>query len=101
MLTFVCKKNNTAMNNLAAAKGDSKGEINLQWDSVETAVSYIIEIAKQNHSKNIKWTVMDIISDSRYTVRNLKSNKNYIFRVASINQDGKEELSRKIIKKAP
>lgn len=33
------------MNNLSAAKGDSKGEINLQWDSVENAVSYIIEIA--------------------------------------------------------
>ncbi len=89
------------MNNLSAAKGDSKGEINLQWDSVENAVSYIIEIASSNHSKEIKWKVLDIISDSRYTVRKLKSNKNYLFRVAVVNGNGQGELSRKIIKKAP
>jgi len=89
------------MNNLSAAKGDTKGEINLQWDSVENAVSYIIEIAISNHSKDIKWKVLDIISDPRYTVTSLKSNKNYFFRVASVNVNGKGELSQKIIKKAP
>ena len=89
------------MNNLSAAKGVSKGEINLQWDSVENAVSYIIEIANTNHSNDIKWKVLDIISESRYTVRSLKSNKVYYFRVAYVNGEGHCELSRKIIKKAP
>ena len=89
------------MNNLSAAKGDSKGEINLQWDSAENAVSYIIEIASSKYSKGIKWRVLDIVSDSRYTVRNLKSNKNYFFRVASADGNGQEALSQKIIKKAP
>ena len=89
------------INNLSAAKGTSKGEINLQWDSVENAVSYIIEIANTSHSKDIKWKVLDIISESCYTVRSLKSNKNYIFRVAYVNGDGHSELSRGIIKKAP
>ncbi len=89
------------LNNLAAAKGDSKGEINLQWDSVENAVSYIIEIANSKKSKIIKWKVHDIISESRYTVRNLRSNKNYFFRVSYMNGNGQSEISRKIIKKAP
>ena len=89
------------MNNLSAAKGVSKGEINIQWDSVENAVSYIIEIANPNHSKDIKWKVLDIISESRYTVRSLKLSKDYYFRVTYVNVYGQGELSRKIIKKAP
>lgn len=89
------------MNNLSAARGDSKGEINLQWDSEESAVSYLIEFAATNKANDIKWKILDIISEPVYTVRNLKSNKNYYFRVASVYKDGKSELSRKIIKKAP
>lgn len=87
--------------NLSAAKGDSKGEINLQWDSVETATSYIIEISNSNHTKSIKWKVLDIISDSRYSVRNLKSNRNYFFRVAAVDKIGNGEVSMEIVKKAP
>lgn len=88
------------MNNLSAVKGVSKGEINLQWDSVENAVSYIFEIANTNHSKGIKWKVFDIISESCYTDRSLKSNKDYYFRAAYVDGEGHGELSRKIIKKA-
>lgn len=89
------------LSNLSAAKGDSKGEINLQWDSVEDASSYIIEIGGNDQSKNIKWKILDIISDSRYTVKNLKSNRNYYFRVVSTNGNSKEGFSRKINKQAP
>jgi hypothetical protein len=89
------------MNNLSAAKGDSKGEINLQWDSVKNADSYIIEIGKPVNSIGIRWKVLDIISDSRYTVRKLRSNKEYFFRVALVNGDGSTEQSRKIKKSAP
>ena len=89
------------MNNLSAAKGDSKGEINLQWDSVKKADSYIIEIGNPNNSKDIRWKILDIISDPKYTVRNLSSNKEYFFRVAFVNGDGNKEQSRKIAKKAP
>jgi hypothetical protein len=89
------------MNNLSAAKGDSKGEINLQWDSVKNAVSYIIEIGNPNHSRSIKWKILDIISDPKYTVRNLRSNRDYFFRVAFVNPDGSKEQGREISKKAP
>lgn len=89
------------LNNFSAAKGDSKGEINLQWDSARNAVSYTIEIANSNPSGKLKWRMLDIISDARYTVRKLKSNKNYFFRVASISRDGRGGLSTEIMKKAP
>lgn len=89
------------MKNLSAAKGDSKGEINLQWDSVKNAVSYIIEIGNPNQSRVIKWKILDIISDPVYTVRNLRSNREYFFRVAFVNGNGRKEQSRKIVKKAP
>ena len=89
------------MKNLSAAKGDSKGEINLQWDSVGKADSYIIEIAKSGDFKDINWKILDIISDSRYTVRNLRSNTEYFFRVAFVYSNGRKEQSRKIAKKAP
>lgn len=89
------------MNNLSAARGDSKGEINLQWDSDESAVSYMIEFASANRLNNIKWKMLDIISEPLYTVRKLKSNRNYYFRVASVKRNGKSELSNEIIKKAP
>lgn len=89
------------LKNLSAAKGDSKGEINLQWDSVKNAVSYIIEIGKPNQSRDIKWKILDIISDPVYTVRNLRSNREYYFRVAFVSGNGSKEQSRKIVKKAP
>lgn len=53
------------MNKLSAAKGDSKVEINVQGDSVEKAVSYIVEIDNSDHVNEFKWKVTDIISDSR------------------------------------
>ncbi|MBK8982651.1 MAG: fibronectin type III domain-containing protein [Ignavibacteria bacterium] len=99
------KKTKMKINNLSAAAGDSKGEINLQWDSVANAVSYVVEIADPKLSNEIKWKIIDIISDPRYTVKDLKSNKNYLFRVALMTDDSQgklnKNLSKKIIKKAP
>lgn len=89
------------MNNLSAAKGGSKGEINLQWDSAENAESYIIEIGNSNYSNVINWKILDIISDSKYTVRNLRSKKDYFFKVAYVYPDGSKEKSRRVVKEAP
>lgn len=89
------------LNNLSAAKGMSKGEINLQWDSVKNAVAYIIEFSRSGGIKNTGWKILDIISDSRYTVRNLKSNKIYLFRVASSDEKGRMISQADIAKKAP
>ncbi|MEZ4823386.1 MAG: fibronectin type III domain-containing protein [Ignavibacteria bacterium] len=45
--------------------------------------------------KEIRWKVLDIISNSRYTVRNLRSNKEYYFRVAFVNVDGNSSKAGK------
>ncbi len=96
------KKIKTEPDNLSAAKGSSKGEINLQWDSVENAVSYIIEYSKWSGiSAGAKWEILDIVSDSRYTVRNLKSNRSYLFRIASADENGMKHTSINVSKKAP
>ena len=89
------------MDNLSAAKGCSKGEINLQWDSDENADSYIIEFACMIRSKVVKWKILDIISDSHYTVKNLKSNRKYMFRIALADKNGNKKTSPFISKKAP
>lgn len=79
----------------------SKGEINLQWDFDKSAVSYIIEFSVIKSSKEANWKILDITSDSRYTARNLRSNKNYSFRIASVDGKGRKLLSYDIEKKAP
>lgn len=95
-------KNKTEPDNLAAAKGSSKGEINLQWDPVENAASYIIEYSNWSGiSSGAKWKILDIVSDSRYTVRNLKSNRNYLFRIATADEGGMMKRSVNVSKKAP
>ncbi|HMQ68350.1 MAG TPA: fibronectin type III domain-containing protein [Ignavibacteria bacterium] len=87
--------------NLSAAKGNSRGEINLQWDSVESAVSYVIEFSRTIQTRDQKWRILDIISDPHYTVRNLISNKDYLFRIISVDKNGRTEPSSGILKKAP
>ena len=95
------KKIKAGLDNLSAARGNLEGEINLQWDSIKNAVSYIIEFSCQGSLKETKWKILDIISDSRYTVRNLKSNKTYLFRIASADEKGMKQISVNIAKKAP
>lgn len=95
------KKINAGLNNLSAAKGNSKGEINLQWDSVQNAVSYLIEFSRAGYSGKTEWKILDIISDSRYTVRNLKSNRIYRFRIAPCSESGIKEPGSEISKQAP
>lgn len=95
------KKIKPELKNLSAATSVSKGEINLQWDSVHNAVSYIIEFSCSGNSNNAKWKILDIISDSRYTVKNLKSNKKYFFRIASADENGRMMTGADIAVKVP
>jgi len=87
--------------NFSVARGNSRGELNLHWDAIENTVSYMIEISMLNSAGNSKWQILDIISDSFYTVRNLKSNKSYTFRIASIDEKGRKRVSDGKTKTAP
>jgi predicted phage tail protein len=71
------------ISSISAAKGDVKGEVDLNWDGIEIADSYIIEYC--NGSRKQNWVLVDIINESKYTIKGLKQNKTYSFRVRAVN----------------
>lgn len=89
--------NNLLVQAVYAAKGDVLGEIDLNWDAVEAADSYIIEYAE--YRNNSKWILVDIVNESKYTVNGLKKNKTYLFRIAALNSDGQGPWSDSAAKK--
>lgn len=94
------QKNNLSPMVLNAAGGDLKGEINLIWEPAPDARYYLLQ-KSSSRNKPIRWKYEDIISTAKCTVSNLKSKKNYMFRVAVITEFGKSPWSRPVIKKAP
>jgi Fibronectin type III domain len=84
---------------LFATLGDETGEIELQWDSVNKAKCYIIQM-RMSKTKNPLWKHIDIINDSKYTITGLTPFKSYEFRVAAIGEKGQGDWSEAIIKKA-
>lgn len=85
---------------LSAAEGDKNGEIHLIWDSCSTAHSYLLQKCS-SLKKPFKWKYEDVINSNNYTVTKLKSNKNYLFRIAVITRFGKSKWSLPVRKKAP
>ena len=71
------------ISSISAAKGDVKNEVDLNWDGIENADSYVIECRLENIKD--KWNLVDIINESKYTIKGLKQNKTYLFRVAAVN----------------
>lgn len=80
-----------------ATKGDEPGNINLQWDSVVGATSYVV----QKSAKNCKriWKHVDIVTESSCKLEDLTKNKTYLFRVAAVNKLGQSNWSKEIEKK--
>ena len=86
--------------NLAATAGDLDGEIDLVWEPVEGANSYIIQYSR-SEKEPVNWIQDDVVSRSSYTVSRLKSGHNYWFRVAAAGSKGQGHWSKPISKKAP
>lgn len=82
---------------LYATSGSLPGEIFLQWDSVNNASKYIIEMSKMNSAK---WQQLDIIKDPLYCVTGLKPGYEYAFRVAAVYTEGTGPWSIEVTKKA-
>ncbi len=85
------------ISNLSVTRGDDKGEINLSWDSVESAELYVIQFSGSVNglklktakgpasiSNNTAWITADIINESKYTIKGLREKKTYLFRVAAV-----------------
>ncbi len=84
---------------LHAASGDNIGEIELLWQPVNEARSYIVQINSFSGSDRT-WKHSDIVTRTRYTATGLKSGKMYNFRIAPITANGQQEWSESVVQKA-
>ena len=84
---------------LHAASGDKQGEIELLWQPVKNARSYVLQIS-HGISKKKNWKHADIVTRSRYTAAGLKCGRYYSFRIAPITEEGQQEWSDFITQKA-
>lgn len=82
-----------------AASGEKPGEIELLWQPVNDARSYVVQI---NHFTNsiLTWKHSDIVTRTRYTATGLRSNKLYSFRVAAVTSKGQQGWSKPVKQKA-
>ncbi len=85
------------ISSINAAKGDISGEVDLNWDAIENADSYVIELCKLNGKS--KWNLVDITDESKYTVKDLKQKETYLFRVAAVDSRKQGPWSEPVKKK--
>ena len=85
---------------IAAASGDTEGEIDLIWEPVYGTLNYVVQKSAV-HKDEEKWENVDVIDKSSYTVSKLKSRKEYNFRVAAVTANGQGPWSEVVTKKAP
>lgn len=79
--------------------GDMEGEVDLTWDAVRGAGSYIIEC--REHLDGTTWQQVKVVQQSRHTVGGLTSGKQYAFRVRAVGTGGEGPWSDETVKRAP
>lgn len=85
---------------LTATAGDHDGEIDLSWDTVRGARSYVVQRSPDPPSEST-WVHAGISTRSRTTVEGLNSGTRYWFRVAAITSSGQTAWSNPVVKIAP
>ena len=85
---------------LAATASDHDGEIDLAWDPVAGAKSYVVQKSGDPVAPNT-WAHEGVTTRSGYTAKNLNSGTRYWFRVAAINIIGQSGWSDPAMKIAP
>ena len=82
---------------LRAIAGNMKGEVDLVWEPIEGAKSYVIQKCSGIIEPN-NWKREDTISKSSYTVSNLQKGKHW-FRIAALGRKGLGPWSYTVQKK--
>jgi fibronectin type III domain protein len=85
---------------LTATAGDHDGEIDLSWDTIVGAKSYIIEKSPDPPTAT-SWSHAGVSTKSKTTISDLTSGTRYWFRVAAINSNGQSGWSDPAVKIAP
>ena len=85
---------------LAATAGDHDGTMDLSWDPVVEAASYVIEMSADPPTAN-SWQHQGISTKSSFTVPGLTSGARVWFRVAAVNASGQSPWSDPSTKTVP
>lgn len=85
---------------LTATSGDRDEEIDLSWDKVAGAKSYVIDQSADAGTPTT-WSHSGVSTKSNYTARDLTSGTRYWFRVAAVNNNGQSGWSDPAMKIAP
>jgi len=85
--------------NLRSEMGKLSGTIELTWDRVHGANSYIIEC--KEHDTPQPWSQIKILSQSRFTATALTPGKTYAFHVRALGSEGEGPWSDETVKMAP
>ena len=85
---------------LSATAGDHDGEIDLAWDTVEQAKSYVIEQSADPPTAT-SWAHAGVATKSSTTISGLTSGTRYWFRVAAVGTAGQSGWSDPTMKIAP
>lgn len=89
----------TAPETLTATTGNHEGEVELSWDTVRGARSYVVE--RSTDPQAASWTPSGVSPRSSLIVEGLDSGKRYYFRVAAITLNGQSPWSNHAVKVAP
>ncbi|HWS88159.1 MAG TPA: fibronectin type III domain-containing protein [Pyrinomonadaceae bacterium] len=84
---------------LTATTGNHEGEIELSWDAVRSARSYVVERATDPEAG--PWTQAGVAPRSSLIIEGLESGKRYYFRVAAVTLNGQSPWSNHAVKVAP
>jgi hypothetical protein len=85
---------------LGATAGDHDGEMDLSWDPVVEAASYVIETSPDPPTAT-SWKHQGVSTKSSFTVTGLQSGSRIWFRVAAINASGQSGWSDPATKIVP
>lgn len=85
---------------LTATTGNHEGEIELSWDAVRGARSYVVERTTDPQAATA-WTQAGVAPRSSVIVEGLESGKRYYFRVAAVTLNGQSPWSNHAVKVAP
>jgi hypothetical protein len=86
--------------NLAATAGDRDGEIDLTWEAIVGAKSYVVERSPDPITET-SWTHAGVFTKSKATIAGLASGTRFWFRVAAVNANGQSGWSDPAVKIAP
>ena len=85
--------------NLRASMSEMEGQINLAWDTVHGASSYIVDC--KEHDTPQPWQQVKVVKQSHCTSTDHTPGKVYAFRVRALGTEGEGPWSDEAVKMSP